>query len=137
MDPTPNRTDAHRPFSFVSDASGSSSPALRLARAGLWAVCYFFFYFIQQLAELFAPLLLIAGVAWKALPVLIGAVSHVSASADPQARDAIANVASAIPAQITVAGHTLTASGMVWDGILLMGLAAAGATLATLAGRNM
>lgn len=110
---------------------------MKLARTGLWSVCYFAFYFIQQLAELFAPLLLIAGVAWKALPALIGAVSHVSASADPQARDAIANVASAIPTQITIAGHTLTAGGMVWDGILMMGLAAAGATLATLAGRNI
>ncbi|KXV62256.1 hypothetical protein AD949_12715 [Acetobacter orleanensis] len=124
-------------MSFLSTTQASTPIGLKLARAGVWSLCYFAFYFIQQLAELFAPLLLIAGVAWKALPVLIGAVSHVSASADPQARDAIANVAAAIPEQITLAGHTLTASGMIWDGILLMGLAAAGATLATLAGRNM
>ena len=137
MDQTPNSAGAHRPLSFSSATRGASPLGLKLARTGLWSVCYFVFYFVQQLAELFAPLLLIAGVAWKALPVLIGAVSHVSASADPQARDAIANVASAIPEQITMAGHTLTASGMIWDGVLLMGLAAAGATLATLAGRNM
>lgn len=137
MDHTPNRAEAQRPLSFLSNAQNTTPLGLKLARAGLWSICYFVFYFIQQLAELFAPLLLIAGVAWKALPVLIGAVSHVSASADPQARDAIANVASAIPEQLTMAGHTLTASGMIWDGILLMGLAAAGATLATLAGRNM
>lgn len=136
MDNVPHQADTHRPLSFQS-ATQAPSIGLKLARAGLWSVCYFAFYFIQQLAELFAPLLLIAGVAWKALPVLVGAVSHVSGSADPQARDAIANVASAIPDHLILAGHTLTPGGMIWDGILLMALAAAGATLATLAGRNM
>lgn len=136
MDHTPN-ANYSRP-SLLSAAQGESSPlVLRLARTGIWSACYFVFYFLQQLAELFAPLLLIAGVLWKALPSVLGSLSHVAVAADPQARDAIGNVAAAIPQNIVVAGHDLTASGLIWDGILLMGLAAAGATLATIAGKNV
>lgn len=136
MDQRPNANFA-RPLAFSSRSTDGSPLAFRLVRTGIWSACYFAFYFIQQLAELFAPLLLIAGVLWKVLPALVGALSHAAVAADPQAKDAITNVAAAIPQHILVAGHDLTAGGLIWDGILLMGLAAAGATLATLAGRNL
>lgn len=130
--------DPRMPLSSQSSAaSRSGASGFALVRTAIWSVCYFAFYFVQQIAELFAPLLLIAGVAWAALPALVGTLSKSAASADPQARDAIANVASAIPHHLAIAGHDLTASGLIWDGIMLMALAAAGATLATLAGRSM
>lgn len=134
----PHRAEYSRPPLSAPRTDLPNSPvALRLVRTGIWSVCFFIFYFVQQLAELLAPLLLIAGVLWKALPAVVGSLSHAAASADPQARDAIGSVASAIPSHIVIAGHDLTAGGLIWDGILLMALAAAGATLATVAGKNV
>ncbi|MFT8675165.1 MAG: hypothetical protein ABF990_00310 [Acetobacter sp.] len=126
---------APRPAALSSEAWHLSG--LKLVRTAVWMVCHFVFYFIQQVAELFAPLLLIGGVAWSALPTLIATLSRSAASADPQARDAIASAAGAIPQQLVVAGHVLTASGLIWYGVELMALAAAGATLAALSARNL
>ena len=126
---------APRPDSLSSGAW--HLPAFRLVRTAIWMVCHFVFYFIQQVAELFAPLLLIGGVAWSALPALIATLSRTAASADPQARDVIANAAGVIPQQLVLAGHVLTPGGLIWYGVELMALAAAGATLAALAARNL
>lgn len=133
----PSNASYGRPPLSAQPSKGVGAMVLRLLRTGIWATCYFIFYFVQQLAELLAPLLLIAGVLWKVLPSIIGSLTHAAAAADPQARDAISGVAAAIPSQLVVAGHELTAGSLIWDGILLMALAAAGATLATIAGKNV
>ncbi|MDG6093992.1 hypothetical protein LOC54_02495 [Acetobacter sp. AN02] len=103
----------------------------------IWAVVYFLFYIAQQLAELLAPLLLIAGIGWSLLPHLISAASGSAATIDPQASDAVSHIAGVIPQQIILSGHTLTPSGLIFDGILLMAVAAAGATVSALAARSM
>lgn len=130
--------DQRTPLSTLAMPSRGTTPvALRLLRTAVWAVCHFVFYFLQQLAELFAPLLLVAGAIWSALPALVGTLSRSAASADPQARDAIAAASAAIPSELTIAGHVLTAHGLIMDGVLLMALAAAAATLSVVCGRNL
>ncbi len=135
MDQPSNASYGRAPLSS-NKPKASDMILLSMLRTTIWAICYFVFYFVQQLAELLAPLLLIARVLWKVLPAVIGSLTH-AAAADPQARDAISGVAAAIPSHLAVAGYDLTASSLIWDGILLMALAAAGATLATIAGKNV
>lgn len=128
---------SQQPLAMSSRQNTSASAGLRMLRTAIGAACYFVFYFVQQMAELFAPLLLIAGAAWAALPALVKTLTRTTASADPQAHDAIASVANTIPEQIVLAGHELTASGLICDGLGLMAVAAAGATLAMLVGRKL
>ncbi len=137
MDTRTSLPASQQPIAMSSRQSVTAPIGLRLLRTAVGAVCYFVFYFVQQMAELFAPLLLIAGAAWAALPALVKTLTRSAASADPQAHDAIASVANAIPEQITLAGHELTASGLICDGLGLMAVAAAGATLAMLVGRKL
>lgn len=108
-----------------------------LVRIAVWAVLYCVFYFAQQVAELFAPLLLVLGIGWGALPYIVRAITNSTVGADPQAHDVISHVASAIPDHLMVAGHYLTPSSLVFDGFLFMALAAIGATLAAIAARSM
>ncbi|MFT8367921.1 MAG: hypothetical protein ABF888_01435 [Acetobacter papayae] len=113
------------------------STILHLICTALWVICHFVAGFIQQVAELLAPFLLIAGVVWAAVPTLTGALTRSTAAADPQARDAISNAAAAIPHEIILGGHMLSATSLIYDGIGLMALAAAASTLTALAARNM
>ncbi|WP_246395578.1 hypothetical protein [Gluconacetobacter tumulisoli] len=115
----------------------SRFPIARLVRVAACAAFYFLFYFVQQVTELLAPLLLILGVGWGILPHLIGAISTTAASADPQARDIVTHVASTIPQQITIGSHVFTAGSLVVDGLLMMAAAALCATLAAIAAREM
>lgn len=109
----------------------------RLVRVALCAVFYCLFYFVQQVTELLAPLVLILGVGWSVLPRLIGAIGASAAAADPQARDIVTHVAGTIPQEIVVGSHVLTAWSLVTDGLLMMGAAAVCATLAAIAAREM
>ncbi|OUI86952.1 MULTISPECIES: hypothetical protein [Acetobacter] len=127
---------ASAPSSFVQKFF-SATFAMHVLRTGIWAVCYFIFYFVQQLAELLAPFLFIAGLVWKIIPIAVSSLNHATASLDQQAKDIISSATSAIPSHIDIAGHVLTPDGLIRDGIMLMLLAAAGATLATLAGKYM
>lgn len=116
---------------------GTGSAASSLARIGIWSVLYFLFYLAQQIAELLAPLLLIAGIGWKALPHVMNAVSSSAGKVDAQAHDVMSHVSDAIPDQIIFGTHQLTPDGLITDGILLMALAALGATLSAIAARSM
>ncbi|CAI9121158.1 hypothetical protein [Brytella acorum] len=133
---TPSRPGSERLLSSSQDRI-SPNRDWAFARTALWAACYFAFYFVQQIAELLAPLLLVIGIGWGALPHVMQAVTVGAAGADPQARDVMAHVASAIPTQMTIAGHLLSPSSLIFDGFMLMALAAAGATLAAVSARNM
>lgn len=106
-------------------------------RTTIWAVCHFAFYFAQQIAELLAPLLLVVGIGWHLLPSLVNAVAESTTSADPQARNIILHVTSTIPTQLVLNGHVFTPRSLIFDGLLLMSLAAIGATLSALSARNM
>lgn len=110
---------------------------LRALRLTLWSIVHFAFYFLQQIAELLAPLLLILGLGWWALPRLVDAITTHEATADQQARDILNSISGTIPHAVTLAGHSLTPGGLIVDGLLLMALAAAGATLSAVAARGM
>ncbi|GBQ90175.1 hypothetical protein AA13595_2835 [Gluconacetobacter johannae DSM 13595] len=124
---------------FLPPEGGPSSrfSVARLVRVAACAVFYFLFYFVQQVTELLAPLLLILGVGWGVLPHLIGAISTTAASADPQTRDIVSHVASTIPQQVAIGSHVFTAGSLVMDGLLMMAAAALCATLAAIAAREM
>ena len=110
---------------------------LVLLRLGLWSVLHFVFYFLQQLAELLAPLLLVVGIGWWALPRIVAAITVEAGSPDSQARDILNTISGTIPAGVRLAGHWITPGGLIVDGLLLMALAAVGATLSALAARSM
>ncbi len=108
-----------------------------ILRLGAWSVVHVVFYFLQQVAELLAPLLLVIGVGWWALPKVVGAMTTQSGDADSQTRDILNTVSGSIPSGLHFAGHWITPSGLIFDGLLLMALAAIGATLSALAARGM
>ncbi|NHO34006.1 hypothetical protein [Acetobacter fallax] len=136
MSPSDDSFRSRYPAEFGGERS--AGPRLTsIIRLAIWSVLYFLFYLAQQLAELLAPLVLILGIGWAALPHVIGAVSSGAASVDAQARDVMSHVADAIPGQIMVGSHLLTPSGLIFDGILLMAIAALGATLSAIAARSM
>ncbi|GBQ30641.1 hypothetical protein ACLRDC_09305 [Gluconacetobacter sacchari] len=124
---------------FLSPREGQSRgfPVARIVRVAICAVLYGLFYFVQQVTELLAPLVLILGVGWSALPHIVGAIGASAASADPQTRDIVTHVAGTIPRQIVIGAHVVTADSLVADGLLMMAAAALCATLAAVAAREM
>lgn len=129
--------DSYRSPPSSSGYGRGKSSAASLIRLGVWSVLYFLFYLAQQVAELLAPLLLIAGIGWAALPHVVSAVSSSAGHVDAQAHDVMVHVADAIPHEIMLGSHLLTPSGLIFDGILLMALAALGATFSAIAARAM
>ena len=136
MDIQPSRNLTDRLLNSRSGESGPLSTGV-LIRTGIWSICYFAFYFAQQVAELLAPLLLILGLGWYILPHIVNAITTSAASADPQAKDIMNHVAGTLPTHLQIGSHLLTPGSLMFDGFLLMGLAAIGATLSALAARNM
>ncbi|GAA4485597.1 hypothetical protein GCM10023157_30650 [Gluconacetobacter asukensis] len=124
---------------FLPPRAGGSQrfPIARIARVAICAVFYGLFYFVQQVTELLAPLVLILGVGWGALPHIVGAIGTSAASADPQTRDIVTHVAGTIPHQIVIGSHVVTADSLVVDGLLMMAAAAVCAALAAVAAREM
>ena len=123
----------------IRTAAGPDRPPalLRLLRLGVWSLLHFAFYFLQQLAELLAPLLLVAGIGWWSLPKIVAAITVEAGNPDSQARDILNTISGTIPAGVRLAGHWITPGGLILDGLLLMAIAAIGATLSALAARSM
>ena len=111
------------------------APALagRAARLTIWGLVHFAFGLAEQLAELLAPLLLVIGIGWWALPRVLGMIQI----SDGQMRDIMGGLADRIPAEATIAGHVLTPSGLVIDGFLLMAIAAALSTASALLAKEL
>lgn len=105
----------------------------RAARVVVWSIVHFCANLAQQLAELLAPLLLIVGIGWYVLPRMIGLIQ----TDDAQVRDILAGLVSHVPSQVVLAGHTLTASGLIVDGVVLMVIAAALSTATTVIGNEL
>lgn len=68
-----NRSQDHALPPDAAPPGGLNMP--RIARVGVWAVFYFAFYLVQQVSELVAPLVLVLGIGWSALPHVIGIVN--------------------------------------------------------------
>ena len=121
------------------DPEGHRPPRRRHVglRLGLWGVMHFLFYFLQQIAELLAPLLLVVGIGWWSLPRIVGAVTLQAGNADSQARDILNTISGTIPTGLHLAGYWVTPGGLIAGGLLMMAAAAIGATLSALAARGM
>lgn len=103
----------------------------------LWFICHFLFYLIQQVAEIFAPLLLVIGIIWKILPTATSSIIKMVSSSDPQTGEIIKHNSNLIPSSITMAGHHLTATGLITDGFLLLAITAFCATITVFLGRKL
>ena len=98
----------------------------RVARITLWGVVHFAFVLVQQLSELLAPLLLVLGIGWYALPRAVELIQ----TGDGQMRDILNGLVAHVPSELLVAGVRLTPVGLIVDGVLLM-VVAAGLSTAT------
>ena len=110
-----------------------SALALHAVRVTVWSVAHFAFALAQQLAELLAPLFLVIGLGWYALPRVLGLIR----TGDGQMQDILNGLQSHVPTEVDVAGHVLTPFGLVFDGILLMAIAAALSTLTAVLSREL
>lgn len=103
-----------------------------MGRTVVWAVINVALVFTEQVAELLAPLLLLAGAVWWALPRVLGLIVL-----DGQANDVLRGVTAKLPTEIMLAGHWLSAATLVTDAFLLFALVAVCRTLAALMTRML
>lgn len=103
------------------------------ARATVWAIVHFVAGFVGQVAEFGAPLLLVLGFGWYALPHLLGLIT----TDDGEMRDVLNGLASHVPSQLAIGDHVLTPASLIFDGLLLMAVAAALSTLVALLSREL
>ncbi len=101
--------------------------ALRLAKAVARGVVLFAFSFVEILAELLAPVVLICGIGWAALPGMLS-----MASGEGQAHELLNNVLQSIPRELHVGGMALTPTTLIVDGLLLIAVVALCRTLQTI-----
>ncbi len=98
----------------------------RLACIGLWAVLNAGLLFAEQLAELAAPLLLLGGLVWWAIPKGLAAITL-----DGQANDILQMIRARFPHEVILNGDFISASTLIYDGILCVAVVAICRTLAT------
>lgn len=103
----------------------------------IWSLSYFTFYLLQQISEILAPIMLVLGVIWSIAPHLVSSVTKAMSNTDPQTRDLASHFSNIIPESLTIGSHTITAGGLIFDGILLIVLTALAATITALLGRRV
>ncbi len=108
----------------MSDAIDRHQPRaiavlLRGGRLLAWAVLHWLLAFAEQVLAVVAPLVLVCGLAWWALPRLVGLVPL-----EGPARDVAGDVLAHLPTSVPIAGFWVTPGGLIADGLLLMALAA-------------
>ncbi|MFT8246571.1 hypothetical protein [Roseomonas sp. BN140053] len=112
----------------------ATSPALRrphrlgaLAlgglRIGFWGVVQFALTLAEMVAEVLAPLLLVAGFGWWAALNVLGSLSQA-----PEFQAVLAE----LPHRLRFGDHWLTPAGLIWNGVALMAVVAACRTLNTI-----
>ncbi len=100
----------------------------QLARLAAWSVANMALVFAEHLAELFAPLLLLAGAAWWAIPRGLDALTL-----DGPAAELLQTVRSRVPHEIYAAGRYYSAGSLIVDGLWLVAVVAACRTLSIVA----
>ncbi len=98
----------------------------QLARLAAWSVANTVLVFVEHLAELFAPLLLLAGAVWWAVPRGLDAITL-----DGQAADLLQAVRSHVPHEVYAAGRYCSAGSLISDGLWLVAVVAVCRTLST------
>ncbi len=98
----------------------------RLACIGIWAVLNAALLFAEQVAEFAAPLMLLGGVAWWAIPKGLAAITL-----DGQANDMLQMVRARFPYEIVLDGDVFSASSLINWGITCFVIVAICRTLTT------
>ncbi len=98
--------------------------ALRIAKTVARGVVLFAFSFVEILAELLAPVVLIGGIGWAMLPGVLS-----MATPEGQAHDMLSNVVQSIPREIHFGHMSLTPTALIVDGLLLIAVVALCRTL--------
>ena len=101
-----------------------------LVKAGgivVWAVINASILFAEQLAELLAPLLLLAGAAWWAVPKALD-----SLKLDGPANDILQQVRAHVPEELFLGGSYYTAHSLIYDGLWCIAVVAICRTLSNL-----
>ena len=80
----------------------------------------------EHLAELLAPLLLLGGAVWWAIPRASAAITL-----EGQANDLLQMVRNRVPHDVYIDGSYYSAGTLIWDGVLLIGVVAICRTLST------
>jgi hypothetical protein len=101
--------------------------ALRLARLVVRGIALFVFSFIEIMAELLAPIALIVGLGWAALPGLLAMAGN-----SPQARELLGSVVQSVPGELHVGGMVLTPTALIVDGLILIAVVALCRTMQTI-----
>lgn len=98
----------------------------RLACIGIWAVLNAALLFAELAAELAAPLLLLGGIAWWAIPRGLAAITL-----EGQANDMLQMVRARFPYEIVLNGDVISASTLIGWGITCLVVVAVCRTLTT------
>ena len=105
-------------------------PVAWLVKAGgivVWAVINAAILFAEQLAELLAPLLLLAGAIWWAVPKGLDVLKL-----DGPANDILQQVRAHVPLELFVGGTYYTAHSLIYDGLWCIAVVAICRTLSNL-----
>lgn len=132
-----NNPRSEERLGHIRQGSQNTNHIARPFLSMLWFLCHFSFYLIQQITEIFAPLLLVIGILWKLLPAATASLVAVISSSDPQTGELVKHGSNLIPHSIKIAGHHLTAGTLITDGFLLLALTALCATFTVYLGRKL
>lgn len=106
-------------------------------RGLFFAAIYCAAFFLQQIAEFFAPIALIVGIIWKIAPHLTNLLADKAKIVSAQSDINLGQFDNIVPAHLTFSGMTVTASTLIIDGFLLMLIAAIASTVGVYAGRRI
>jgi hypothetical protein len=98
---------------------------LRLARLIIGGVFLFAIAFVEMLAELLAPIVLICGAAWAALPSVMSALG----GTNPETSELVQTMLKSVPSHLAFGHVMLTPMGLIFDGLLLIAVVALCRTL--------
>lgn len=124
--------DLNLPLGDPSLSRSRARLAARVARLAAWAVLNPALVFAELLADLLAPLLLLAGASWWAL---LHVLRSVRLDGVPQAKEVLDLVVAQLPRSVMLEGTVLTPLGLLGDGLLLLAVVAVCRTLGGLIGR--
>ncbi len=102
--------------------------ATRATKMVVRGLVLFAFSFIEIVAELLAPIVLVFGIGWAMLPGIVSI-----AGPEGQAKDFVAGMVQAIPREIHLGRTTVTPASLIVEGVLLVAVVALCRTVQTLA----
>ena len=96
----------------------------RFARVAVWSVINAGLLFAEHLAEMLAPLLLLAGAVWWLVPRALDSITL-----DGQAEDVLQLIRAHVPHELYLNGTTYTAAVLITDALWLVAVVAICRTL--------